>query len=98
MNNLFTLTAQIAQAGEVRYTPAGVPVLDMVLKHESWQQENGQQCLVKFEMPAKIIGKEALQWQHGQNMMVEITGFLAQRSQRYTRPVLRIQNIQEYKG
>ena len=82
----------------MRYTPAGIPVLDMVLKHESWQQENGQQCLVKFGMPTKIIGKEALQWQHGQNMMVEITGFLAQRSQRYTRPVLRIQNIQEYKG
>ncbi len=98
MNNLLTLTAQIAECGTLRYTPAGIPVLDMVLRHESWQQENGQQCLVKFEMPAKILGKEALQWQHRQQTMVEVSGFLAQRSQRFNKPVLRIQNIQEYKG
>ena len=98
MENLFVLTAQIAECGNLRYTPAGIPVLDLVLKHESWQEENGQQCLVKFEMPAKVIGKEALQWQHRQNEMVEVSGFLAQRSQKFPKPVLRIQNIKEYKG
>ncbi|MDO1509173.1 MULTISPECIES: primosomal replication protein N [unclassified Neisseria] len=98
MNNLFILTAQIAECGNLRYTPAGIPVLDVTLKHESWQQENGQQCLVKFEMAAKIIGKDALKWQHRQNAVVEVSGFLAQKSQRYPKPVLRIQNIQEYKG
>ncbi|UOO80882.1 primosomal replication protein N [Uruburuella testudinis] len=98
MENLLTLAAQIAEIGSLRYTPAGIPVLDVVLKHESWQQENGQQCLVKFEMPAKIIGEEAVQWQHRKNIMVEVSGFLAQRSKRFPRPILRIQNIQEYKG
>ncbi|MDO5640005.1 MAG: primosomal replication protein N [Neisseria sp.] len=98
MDNLLRLTAQISQCGDIRYTPAGLPVLDLVLKHESWQLENGQQCLVKFELQAKILGEEALQWQHRQNTVVEVTGFLAQRSQRFPRPVLRIQNIQEYKG
>lgn len=82
----------------MRYTPAGVPVLDLVLVHESWQEENGQKCLVKLAITAKIVGKEALQWQHRCNMTVEVTGFLAQRSQKFTKPVLRIQNIQEYKG
>ncbi len=98
MENLLTLTAQIAEIGAVRYTPAGVPVLDIMLVHESWQDENGQQCLAKFEMPAKIIGKEAQAWQHRQGVVVAVEGFLAQRSQRYTRPILRIQNIKEYKG
>ena len=98
MNNLLTLTAQIVEAGILRYTPTGVPVLDIRLQHESWQNENGQQCLVKFEMPAKILGEEALAWQHRQGVMVAVEGFLAQRSQRYLHPILRVQNIKEYKG
>ena len=98
MQNRFILTAQIAETKALRYTPAAIPVLEMMLKHESWQQENEQQCLVKFELPAKILGKEALAWQHRQGAMVVVEGFLAQRSQRYVRPILRIQNIKEYKG
>lgn len=98
MKNQLDLTAQIIECGILRYTPAGIPVLDLVLKHESWQEENGQKCLVKFELPAKIIGEQALQWQCRKNDMVEVKGFLAQRSQRFPKPVLRIQNIQEHKG
>lgn len=49
-------------------------------------------------MPAKIIGKEALVWQHREQTVVETSGFLTQKSQRYGKPVLRIQNIKEYKG
>lgn len=69
-----------------------------MLQHESWQEENGQKCLVKFELPAKLIGKEALNWQHREGVQIEASGFLAQRSQRYRNPMLRIQNIKEYKG
>ena len=98
MDNYLSLTAILAQVGELRYTPAGLPVLDVVLKHESWQSENGQPCLVKFELPAKIIGEYASHWQHRENTWVQVTGFLSQRSQRFPRPILRIQNIQEYKG
>ncbi len=98
MDNHLSLTAMLAQVGELRYTPAGIPVLDVVLQHESWQNENGQACLVKFELPAKIIGKHASHWQYREQTWVQVTGFLAQRSQRFPRPILRIQNIQEYKG
>ncbi|OSI17546.1 primosomal replication protein N [Neisseria dumasiana] len=98
MKNLLNLTAQIVHCGELRYTPAGVPVLDIVLRHESWQEENGQKCLVKLELPAKILGKDALNWQHRIETVVTVNGFLAQKSQRYPKPVLRIQNIKEYKG
>lgn len=98
MENLFTLTAIIAGCAPLRYTPAGIPVLDIVLRHESWQEENGQRYLARLEMPAKIIGKEALVWQHREQTVVETSGFLTQKSQRYGKPVLRIQNIKEYKG
>ena len=69
-----------------------------MLKHESWQEENGQKCLVNFEIPARILGKQAEEWQYRQDTMVEAEGFLAQRSKRFPRPILRIQNIKEYKG
>ncbi len=98
MNNLLHLTAKVADIGTLRYTPAGIPVLDLMLQHESWQEENGQQCLVKFEMPARLLGKQAEEWQYRHDVMVEVEGFLAQRSQRFPRPILRIQNIKEYKG
>ena len=98
MNNQFQLTARLHKVDVLRYTPAGVPVLDVVLQHESMQEENGLQHQVKFELPAKIIGEQAKAWQHKIGTMVEVSGFLAQRSQRIFRPVLRIQNIHEYKG
>ncbi|ENW1899262.1 primosomal replication protein N, partial [Neisseria gonorrhoeae] len=47
--NLVSLAALIEKAFPIRYTPAGIPVLDIILKHESWQEENGQQCLVQLE-------------------------------------------------
>ncbi|EGZ45140.1 primosomal replication protein N [Neisseria wadsworthii] len=98
MDNLFQITAELTQTEVLRYTPAGIPVLDVMLKHESWQVENGQKCLVKFELPAKIVGEQAKQWQYRENTMVKASGFLAQRNQQIFKPILRIQNIQEYKG
>lgn len=98
MNNLVTLSAVISKTSPLRYTPAGIPVLDLVLKHESWQEENGQKCLIRLEMQARILGKQAEQWQYRQSETVEVEGFLTQRSQRSFMPMLRIQNIKEYKG
>lgn len=88
----------IVKNSPLRYTPAGVPVLDIVLKHESEQTENGKPCRIVLEMPAKIIGEQARYWQQRENVAVEVEGFLAQRSRKSFFPVLRIQNIQEYKG
>ena len=99
MNNLIKLTARILQVQPLRYTPAGVPVLDVVLQHESWQEEKRTKNVwSKFEIPARILGKQAEEWQYRQDAVIESEGFLAQRSQRFPKPVLRIQNIKEYKG
>ncbi|MFP5074925.1 primosomal replication protein N [Neisseria sp. WLZKY-1] len=98
MDNLLTLTARIAKCGVLRYTPTGVPVLDLMLEHESMQRENNLPCTVRLEIQAKIVGKDALIWQHRENSTVRVSGFLAAKNQRYPKPILRIQNIQEYKG
>ena len=80
MENTFRLSAVLHKVGALRYTPAGVPVLDVVLKHESWQQDNGSPYLAKFELAGKIIGSDAQAWQHREGEQVDVAGFLAQRS------------------
>ena len=41
----------------MRYTPAGLPALDVGLKHESELSENGQPRKVSMEMRAVAIGE-----------------------------------------
>ncbi len=40
----------------MRYTPAGLPALDLSLKHESELSENGTQRKVSLEVKALAIG------------------------------------------
>ena len=54
--NRLVLTAQLVERGAVRYTPAGLPALDMVLKHESTVSEDGQPRKVSLEIKAVGIG------------------------------------------
>lgn len=97
LDNYFRLNAILFKIDTLRYTPAGIPVLDVLLQHESWQEENGSRCLIKFELPGKIIGHLAKNWQDKQGTFVQVEGFLAQQSQKSFRPILRIQTIQEYR-
>jgi len=41
----------------MRYTPAGLPALDLSLKHESEVSENGQPRKVSLEIKALAIGE-----------------------------------------
>lgn len=97
LDNYFRLNAILLKIDTLRYTPAGIPVLDVLLQHESWQEENGSRCLIKFELLGKIIGHLAKNWQDKQGTLVQVEGFLAQQSQKSFRPILRIQTIQEYR-
>lgn len=56
MNNQCTLTACIAEAQPLRYTPAGLPALDLRLEHESLQQEAGAQRQVRASVKAVAFG------------------------------------------
>ena len=77
MNQLI-LTASIAEASALRYTPAGLPALEMRLEHESQLPEAGQTREVKvaikavaFGTLAETLGKQSI----GSNW--QFTGFLA---------------------
>ncbi|WP_066566921.1 primosomal replication protein N [Snodgrassella sp. CFCC 13594] len=98
MNNQVCLSAEIKSLDDLRYTPAGLPILQMWLSHESWQTELGERYLAKMEIQAKALGDMALNWPYRQGTMIEIIGFIAQKGVRNPRPILHIQQINEYKG
>ncbi len=56
MNNHWVLTACIAEAQPLRYTPAGLPALDIRLEHESLQREAGADRQVKASVKALAFG------------------------------------------
>jgi primosomal replication protein N len=93
--NQLVLSACIAQASALRYTPAGLPALDFGLEHESEITEAGQVRQVKaaikavaFGSVAETLGKQALgsSW--------KFTGFLAT-PRNGKHPVLHIQSFSQ---
>jgi primosomal replication protein N len=59
--NQLVLTASIAEIEALRYTPAGLPALNMRLEHESEVQEAGQTRQVKAAVKAVAL----VQWLSG---------------------------------
>ena len=54
--NRLVLTAQLVERGAVRYTPAGLPALDLMLAHESVASEDGLPRKVAMQIRAVAIG------------------------------------------
>jgi primosomal replication protein N len=55
--NRTVLSAVLVERKALRYTPAGLPALDVGLKHESTVSEDGQPRQVAMEMRAVAIGE-----------------------------------------
>ena len=53
------MTARIAEASPVRYTPAGIPAINLVLEHESEVEEGGVTRQVKLTVRAVAFGELA---------------------------------------
>jgi primosomal replication protein N len=58
-NNQLDLTAHIAEVQALRFTPAGVPALNLLLEHESEALEAGQNRQVKATVKAVAFGTVA---------------------------------------
>ena len=55
--NRLVLTAQLVERGALRHTPAGLPALDLSLKHESSVTQDGHPRQVSVEIKARAIGE-----------------------------------------
>jgi primosomal replication protein N len=99
LHNRLQLTATVEREGDLRYTPAGIPVLEMWLRHQSRQREAEIERDVACELQAVLIGKQApLHAGKLAGQTVEVSGFLAQRSIRNPRLVLHIEYVELVKG
>jgi primosomal replication protein N len=56
VDNHLVISACISEARPLRYTPAGLPALDMRLEHLSRTTESGQEREVKVDIKAVAIG------------------------------------------
>ena len=55
--NQLQFTALIAERDALRYTPAGMPIVNAVLQHRSQQMEAGIARLSEFEISAVAAGE-----------------------------------------
>ena len=53
------IVARLAERAAMRYTPAGISALDLVLAHESEQIEAGHPRLVRLQLKAVALGEVA---------------------------------------
>lgn len=92
--NKLVLHAEVARIEPLRFTPAGIPLLSVVLQHTSEQVEAGMQRKVNCEVNAVILGDlTKLNIQIGSQMIA--TGFLAKRSLKSTQLVMHINHIEQ---
>ncbi|MEJ8835973.1 primosomal replication protein N [Ramlibacter sp. AN1133] len=92
--NQTILSARIAEAKALRYTPAGLPALDLLLEHESEALEAGTTRQVKVQVRAVAFGTDAETLaRQAIGSGFRFTGFLAAlRGGKH--PVLHIQSFQ----
>lgn len=94
-SNDVRLSGMAHDALELRFTPAGIPVLEFRLRHTSVQSEAGGARRVELDMPAIAFGPLAQRLaQDAPGGEVVASGFLAPRSLRSTQLVLHAQEIE----
>ena len=89
--NRFELTARLTERDVLRYTPAGIPLIDCVLHHRSELIEAGQLREVEVEAPA--MGFESVAHRLAAcrlDASYRFVGFLANRSRKSKRTVFHI--------
>jgi len=93
--NQLVLTACVAEIGVLRFTPAGLPAVDLRLEHESRISEAGQPRQVKAALKAVAFGAVAERLaKQALGSLWRFQGFLATPGNG-KHPVLHIQDFQQ---
>ncbi|WP_036303100.1 primosomal replication protein N [Methylotenera sp. L2L1] len=90
--NKLVIQAEVVQIEPLRYTPAGIPLLSVVLRHVSEQVEAGMKRKAECEINAVVLGDLALKGLK-QGVQIMAQGFLAKRSLKSTQLVMHINDI-----
>ncbi|MDL9997116.1 primosomal replication protein N [Variovorax sp. J22P240] len=93
--NQLVLTACVAELGALRFTPAGLPAVDLRLEHESTVSEAGQPRQIKAALKAVAFGAVAERLaRQALGSLWRFQGFLATPGNG-KHPVLHIQDFQQ---
>ncbi len=97
--NQLELQACLIERQAMRHTPAGIPVVEACLQHESQQIEAGSVRKVNVEISAIALGDVAKWLQAAPvGVLVQVKGFLAAKSRNSKMPILHIQQIEFLEG
>ncbi|WP_366984021.1 primosomal replication protein N [Accumulibacter sp.] len=93
------MTGTLIERKALRFTPAGVPVSECLIGHQSEQLEAGSRRRVECEVQAIALGSVA-QWLQAAAPGAELrlTGFLAARSRHSKQPRLHVTTIEFVEG
>jgi primosomal replication protein N len=92
--NQTVICGKIIKLGVLRYTPAGVAVIDFTINHASRQIEAGITRQVLCEIFAVALGQMAITISDFKtDTMVKLTGFLNRKSRNNHQLVLHVNNI-----
>jgi primosomal replication protein N len=89
----------VVELGALRFTPAGIPVVELKLDHESEQEEAGTKRTVRAELSAVAFDTQArllASAQPGSGLKLE--GFLGAKGKRSKKLVLHVTNIEFIEG
>ena len=93
--NQLLLTACVVELGTLRFTPAGLPALDLKLEHESTVMEAGKPRQVKAALKAVAFGAVAERLaRQAMGSLWRFQGFLATPGTA-KHPVLHVQDFQQ---
>ena len=89
------LQAEVVHIEPLRYTPAGIPLLSLVLHHLSEQVEAGMKRRVECDVNAVVMGELAEQSQAVKvGTQLKVSGFIAKRSLKSTQLVLHLNTLE----
>jgi primosomal replication protein N len=73
------LQARLVERAALRFTPAGLPALDLVLEHESLVQEAGHPRHITLTVKAKVMGEGMAQKVQAMSLgtLAQFKGFVA---------------------
>ncbi|HYD34424.1 MAG TPA: primosomal replication protein N [Methylophilaceae bacterium] len=94
--NLLVIQGELLKVEELRFTPAGIPILSLLIGHLSEQVEAGMKRRVECEVNAMVVGELATTCQSlKQGMVVKASGFLAKRGFKSTQLVMHINKLEQ---
>ncbi|MBI2311029.1 MAG: primosomal replication protein N [Betaproteobacteria bacterium] len=93
--NQVVLCGRVAEIGALRYSPAGVAILEFRLSHASEQAEAGLKRRVECEVGAVALAEQARTAARLKpGTPVRLTGFLAAKSRNSTQLVMHVNRIE----